>query len=74
VTRALLLSLFALAGCAAPTLQQRQANWQTYRDSVRATCVVGQADPAMPDDVRDWCDSATSRCGELLQAYPEKKP
>lgn len=46
---------FSACSCAAPTLQQRQDNWFRYRDMTRATCTVGQADPAMPEDVRAWC-------------------
>lgn len=48
--------LLAAAGCSAPTLQQRQDNWRRFRDMTRATCVVGQGDPAMPNDVRPWCE------------------
>lgn len=46
------------ASCAAPTLAQRQDNWRLYQGSVRATCLVGAArDPAMPGDVREWCQT-----------------
>lgn len=52
---ALVLFGLALSSCSAPTLQQRQDNWRKVRDVTRAECMVGQADPAMPDDVREWC-------------------
>lgn len=57
VAPVLALALCLLAtGCATPTLQQRQDNWRRFRDVTRATCLVGAAkDPAMPDDVRQWC-------------------
>ncbi len=46
-----------LSSCAAPTLAQQQDSWRVYRDSVRATCVVGSAkDPAMPTEVKLWCN------------------
>lgn len=48
------LLLFA-SGCSTPTLQQRQDNWRRFRDVTRATCAVGQGDPAMPPEVREWC-------------------
>ncbi len=52
----LLPALLLVAGCATPTLQQRQDNWRYWQGSVRATCLVGAAkDPALPDDVRRWC-------------------
>jgi hypothetical protein len=54
----LLLALF-MSACAAPTLQQRQANWRRYQDMTRATCAVGEVDPAMPTDVRVWCAEVT---------------
>ncbi len=43
------------AGCVAPTLAQRQANWEKFRDTTRATCLVGKVDPAMPASVSQWC-------------------
>ncbi len=53
---ALFSALLTLAACTAPTMAQRQDNWHRVRDIVRAECMVGQAtDPAMPDDVREWC-------------------
>lgn len=51
----LLVSVLLFAGCAAPTLAQRQANWRLYRNGVMATCEIGKADPAMPIDVDSWC-------------------
>lgn len=51
----LFVVLLAPLACTAPTLQQRQDNWRRFRDVTRATCVVGAADPAMPEDVRTWC-------------------
>ncbi len=58
----LVLCLLAAAGCATPTLQQRQDGWRLWQGSVRATCVVGAAkDAAMPDDVRRWCEDVTNR-------------
>jgi hypothetical protein len=55
----LLLALLS-ASCAAPTLQQRQANWYRWQDMTQATCMVGQADPAMPAKVRDLCARVTA--------------
>lgn len=56
INAALVSLLLALSSCATPTLQQRQANWRRVMDVTRAECMVGQhADPAMPDDVREWC-------------------
>ena len=54
-TVTLFLGIAGLSACTAPTLQQRQDNWRRYQDATRATCVVGQADPAMPPEVRAWC-------------------
>lgn len=50
-----LLTLLILS-CSAPTLQQRQGAWRQVRDTTRAECLLGKNDPAMPDDVRDWCE------------------
>ncbi len=48
------------AGCASvPTLAQRQEAWRTHVTTQRAVCVVGLGDPAMPDDVREWCLEVT---------------
>lgn len=45
------------AGCASvPTLAERQEAWRKFRKDVTFVCSVGmQADPAMPEDVTDWC-------------------
>lgn len=52
----LVLALLPLAGCAAPTLQQRQEAWRQFRTDVTRVCEVGmQVDRAMPEDVMDWC-------------------
>lgn len=57
---ALLLALLPFAAsCSAPTLQQRQDNWRRFRTGVMTTCVVGAADPAMPNDVRLWCEAVS---------------
>lgn len=56
-----LLILIFSACSAAPTIQQRQDNWNKYRTSVEVTCKVGRYDPAMPTDVRAWCSEVTSQ-------------
>jgi len=59
VKHVVFLALLATSACTAPTLQQRQANWRAYQDSVKATCNLGKVDPARPGDVADWCDKLT---------------
>jgi hypothetical protein len=54
------IALSLTPACTTPTLQQRQDTWSQYRDSVRATCVVGKNDPAMPADVKTWCAKAVA--------------
>ncbi len=51
----LVFSLLMLAGCAAPTLAQKEANWRNFQSVTRATCKVGRYDPSMPSGVRSWC-------------------
>jgi len=53
---ALVFLCLASCACSAPTLAQRQANWQKFRDVTRATCLVGSADPERPADVAAWCE------------------
>jgi hypothetical protein len=57
---ALLFAVLALASCTAPSLAQRQANWQRFVSATQATWVVGMADPAMPGNVRAWCSEVTA--------------
>ena len=52
--------LLLIAACSTPTLQQRQANWLHFQQGTRATYAVGQADPAMPPEVCDWCGRVAS--------------
>ena len=53
-------NVVAAAACSVPTLAQRQDKWRRVMDVTRAECMVGQADPAMPTDVRQWCAEVTA--------------
>ena len=57
--RPVLFCALLLSACTAPTLQQRQDNWRKVKSGTQAACVVGQADPAMPPEVREWCTEVT---------------
>ena len=53
---ALVLAVCLLAGCATPTLAQRQEAWRQHQRVQQLTCRTGlTVDPAMPADVREWC-------------------